>query len=210
MQTADQYFQSTQSAVEALFTGIGTYIALIKNAPVYVGSDPSPDSEAFRRWQAEHAAEIAAHLANARQFSASKFALATLCGSVLQVAAKAIEIYSDNTEMPASVADFISPGSQLVRFCVGREVHGLPVGLIVYAGRNQHTHYNETSLRAASAEVFNRLANRDARFKDPAFSLDNEKIDSFAHNITALLGWRTSEAYEKDMLGLRLAGQLPD
>src|SRR3990167_6929857 len=93
-----------------------------------------------------------------------------------------------------------------VPFCTGRLVRGVPLGLIVYAGRNQHTHFEDQNLREPNVEVFRRLAMYHGLGKadkqsvvDPAFHLDTESITSFAHNITALIEWRSLDAYESDM-----------
>ena len=93
---------------------------------------------------------------------------------------------------------------------VGREVRGVPLGLVVYAGRNQYCHLDEEALQEPSRSLFSRLASghglasRDA-FKDPAFDLDTVPPEFVAANIVSLIGWLDYRRYEADVLQL-LAG----
>jgi hypothetical protein len=149
-------------------------------------------------------------LANHRAFFAETFALSTLCGAVLQVAAKAIEVYSANTAIPGSVAHIVKTGNKTARpFCIGRQINGVPMGLIVFAGRNQHTHYNEAKLHPVNVAVFREISlfettSTGHELRDPAFDLRNPKLVSFAANVTALLGWRSYDQYIADMRALPL------
>lgn len=175
--------------------------------PIFVTSTPpgSDFDREFAAWAEDNKEGNAAAEAARTEFKSEVFALDILCGSLLQVADKAIECYSKNTFIPQAVQGFIKPSS--VKYCVGREVRGLPIGLIVYAARNQHMHFNEDSLREPSATVFERLATTPAHalmanagpIRDPAFDLTNPSITSFASNVTALLGWRHYDDYSRDM-----------
>jgi hypothetical protein len=80
-------------------------------------------------------------------------------------------------------------------------VRTVPIGLIIYAGRNQHTHFNEPKLTKVNVAVFERLADHpeDATVKDPEHDLDNPLLDSYASNITFILGWRSYDAYAADL-----------
>jgi len=150
---------------------------------------------------------IRASIEAQREYIAESFAQATLCGSVLQVAAKAIECYSRNMNIPVDWCSIIKPGSKAVPFCAGRLVRKVPLGLVVYAARNQHTHFNDAGLHEPSVSVFEYLAlNHGIKagqlLRDPAFDLNNTGLVSYASNCTALIGWRTYEAYEHDMRAL--------
>ena len=208
MDTPSEYLRRTESAARRLFEGIESYVAILKKAPtpVFVTSySNDSDLDAQRNaWAMQNEKAIQASLQAERDFSAESFALATLCGSVLQVAAKAIECYSTNMSIPADWANIVKPGAKAVRFCTGRQVRRVSVGMIILAGRNQHMHFEDTSLREPSISVFKRLAiyhgkNEDPSLLDPAFDLRNSVLISFASNVTALLGWRSYAAYESDM-----------
>jgi len=209
MQNAAEYLDKTRSAAALLFDGIDTYLAFLRqHSATFITSYTSEAdcNNQFDAWRIESHSKIqAAHDAQ-KQYLGERFAQATLCGAILQLAAKAIECYSENTQIPQDWVPFIKPNSRPVPFCTGKLVRGVPLGLIVYAGRNQHTHFEDQNLREPNVEVFRRLAmnhgfgNADEKsVVDPAFHLDTESITSFAHNITALIAWRSLDAYETDM-----------
>ena len=78
------------------------------------------------------------------------------------------------------------------------------LGLIILAGRNQHMHFGDEPLRDPNVSIFARLASfgsmgGDETVHDPAFDLENKNLVSFAHNITALIGWRSFGNYQRDL-----------
>lgn len=206
MQTADDYIQKTESAVRRLFDGIDAYLAVLHKAkiPALAPSEPyesnlTPEMVSINFPNEE---QLTARRDAEREFLAESFALDTLCGAVLQVAGKAIEIYSTNTNVPPSCLELVKP--MFAKFCVGRMVRNVPLGLIIYAARNQHTHFNDKSLREPSATVFERLATAHGystteSVRDPAFDLNNPSLTSYASNVTALIKWRNYDQYVRDM-----------
>ncbi len=211
MQSASEYLKRTESAVRKLFEGIDAYTAGIERArmPVFVSStlDKTKLDAELDAWITENAAAIEAARAAQRDYFAESFALATLCGAVLQVAAKGLERFSTNTAIPEDWVDVIKAKHSAVRYCIGRRVRHVPLGLIIYAGRNQHVHFGEGKLNKINTTVFARLAihhgrNNDPTIRDPAFDLSNSLLVSFAHNVTALVDWRSYDAYERDLAAL--------
>jgi hypothetical protein len=208
MHAAASYLQQTQSAVQKLFEGILSYTAILKaiHGTTFVSGelDPTKFQAEYDAWAQNNAAKLAASLAAQRQYSEQAFAMATLCGAVLQVAAKAIECYSGNEIVPRSVQAIVGNSAKAIPFCIGREVRGVPIGLVIYAGRNQHMHHNEASLSAVNQAVFDRLAvlPQHPHIKDPALDLANTLLESHASNITYVLGWRSYEAYAADLRSL--------
>lgn len=203
MNTIHDYLAGTESAMRLLFQGIQSYTDMIGGIPVFVTGDPDPESEAWKQWRRDNAEAIAASMDRQRQFSVSAFAMATLCGTVLQVADKAIELYSANTALTSSADGILVPGKKTaVPYCIGHEIRGVPIGLIIYAGRNQHAHFEEDP-KAIGRAVFARLAHPEGGY-DPAFDLQNPRLTNYAHNITGLLKWRSYAAYLADMQQLPL------
>lgn len=208
MQSAAEYLDRTASAVRNLFDGIDSYLAVLRRAvpPVFVSSSANralADAE-FETWRKRHDSEIKAALDAQRDYFAQSFALATLCGSVLQVAAKGVENFSKSQAVPPEWSALIKPEHKAARYCIGKPVRSVPLGLVVLAGRNQHMHFGDDPLREPNVTVFQRLATYytakdDPDYRDPAFDLENKILTSFAHNITALIGWRAYEAYDADM-----------
>ncbi|MEQ1848871.1 MAG: hypothetical protein ABL983_25245, partial [Nitrospira sp.] len=155
-------------------------------------------------WAKKAASALVAARVAQRAYVEQAFAMATLCGAILQVAAKGIECYSSNQAVPSSMQAVVGDSQSAKPFCIGRKVLDVPIGLIIFAGRNQHTHYNEPKLNKVNVAVFERLALHPevATVKDPAFDLDNSLLESYASNITFILGWRSYDAYAADLNSL--------
>ena len=153
MQNAADYLDKTRSAAAKLFEGIDKYLALLRqHSTTFVTSYTT--QEDFQRqydaWYEANRSNIQVALETQRQYLGESFAQATLCGSILQLAAKAIECYSKNTEIPEDWRSLIRPRTKPVPFCTGRLVRGVPLGLVIYAGRNQHIHFEDQNLRGCS------------------------------------------------------------
>jgi hypothetical protein len=189
-----------------LFAGVESYMTILRKVTgvTFVTGEPygSKQDAAFAEWQQANARQLAVARAAEREFVAESFALSTLCGAILQVADKAIELYGSNGKLPGGLPATL--GAKHAKFCVGRTVRTLPLGLVIYAARNQHIHFNDEALREPSASIFRILATAhgygsDEEIVDPAFALDNQSLLSFASNVTSLIGWRSYEKYASDM-----------
>ena len=117
----------------------------------------------------------------------------------------AIKKFSKNTDIPVALNHI--PRIELAKkYCVGRFVNDVPLGLIIYAGRNQFNHLDAQELFEPSKTIFTRIGQiGPSRFvkepyQDPAFDLNNRTIINFASNITALIGWRNYNTFENDMI----------
>lgn len=204
MQNAIEYLDATESASRHLFTAVNSYMEKLKKgvALTFTTSKtygPEQDAE-YQAWCVKNAEALEKASAARAEFRAEYFALNTICGAILQIAEKGIEIYSKNTTISPQWEGKISPA--LAKFCVGRIVRETPLGLIIYAGRNQHTHFNDKKLRNPSARIIQEIATKhgyNSTAIDPAFNLDNSKHISLAANITSLIDWRSFDTYRKDM-----------
>ncbi|WPH20799.1 hypothetical protein [Variovorax paradoxus] len=209
MQAAIDYLESTSSAVKHLFAGIEDYVALLRPTTelTFVSGQPAgPErEEQFRRWLAENEKSLDKAREAQTRFVAESFALSTLCGAVLQVAEKALELYSPNKTIPADLPLGLKSNLKLNRaqYCVGRLVRRIPLGLIIYAGRNQHAHHEELP-REPGFSVFEHLAAYpefpdQSPQRNKAFDVRGGNHSNYAGNITSLIGWRSYEAYVEDM-----------
>ena len=206
MQTANDYLVRTESAVKQLFQGIDTYLSVLRQASgvTFITGTRfgSVHDVEFSTWEAVNANRLAKAREAERRFMAETFALDTLCGALLQVAEKALEIYSRNEHIPTQLAGIVRQNQ--AKFCVGRTVRNVPLGLVIYAARNQHTHFNDGALREPGATVFDYLATSHGfgggdGIVDPAFDLSNPGLVSYASNVTALIEWRDYSQYIADM-----------
>lgn len=208
METLGEYLAKTRSAVQHLFAAIDAYRSVLEkvHAPIFMSSthDEQEREKELDAWLARHADAIQVAREAERRYFDESFALATICGALLQVADKAFECFSTHAAIPDAWAGLVTEHS--ARYCVGRVVRNVPVGLIVLAGRNQHMHFDDEKPRKLTEAVFDRLAichgrNTDPEIRDPAFDLRNDRLVSYAHNITAILKWDSYEAYEADLRG---------
>ena len=188
MDTLEEYLQKTETAAQTLFEGIDKYMEIIKSIPL-------PDVGISEEWREAE-----------KQFLYESFAMATLSGAVLQLAYMAIRQYSNHGSVPERFDALIKKDSLAEKFCIGREIRFVPIGLIIYAGRNQAAHYDDNDLREPNRSIFENLCKRTSHsgkeYRDPAYDLRNGITVNFAGNITYLLGWRSYDAYLKDMRDL--------
>lgn len=211
MKSAEDYLDRTESAVRHLFNAVDDYLESLRAgiSPIFVSGLPyGPEQDAqYSAWRIENADALEGAKTAMQAFRAETFAFDTICGAILQIAEKGLEVYSKNIHVPDTWKPNFS--GNLAKFCVGREVRSTPLGLILYAARNQHTHFNDPKLRQASASVFTNLAAAHgctSSALDPAFDLANPRLTSYASNVTALIEWRSIEKYQVDMrsmLGLQ-------
>lgn len=170
MKSSKEYLDKTESAFRVLLEGIDDYVDILRA----VRHDD--------RVEKQHEAQT--------KFSAELFALATLAGGMLQISFTGIEWFSTNTEAPRNWSH-VTRKKQL-QFCIGPQILGVPIGLVIYAGRNQYAHMNEAELMPLNTEVFSTMAS-----EDPMFNLASPFVQNYAANITGALGWRGDEGYAK-------------
>ncbi|WP_027858750.1 hypothetical protein [Marinobacterium jannaschii] len=212
METIEQYLDRTESASHKLFEGIDSYSDVLREAKPLTFITSTLDRELMEQeylaWRDENQEALEARREAERAFVAESFALANLCGAVLQTASMAISKFSTEQPIPPVFRGLIQKGQRVTKYCVGREVRGVPIGLIIYAGRNQYNHFDERpKLKNPAKTVFAMLANmgiseNNQPLIDPAFNLTNDHIVCFANNITTLLGWCSYQDYRDEMLAM--------
>lgn len=187
--------------MQHLFDGMRRYSEVFARVrpPVFVhdcADGPNLD-RAFNAWQTTNAKAINAALQAEREYIAETFALDTLAGAVLQIAEKAFELYGKGTVVPTILAGVV--GVRFAKYFSGKEVRGVPLGAAIYAGRNQHVHY-EQSPRPATEAILNIMARHGhPEIVDPALDPHNHGLYSMANNIVYLVGWDDYSSYVRDM-----------
>lgn len=217
MISSEQYISQTEHAVKSMFDSINHYSELIKMSfpPVKAIRHNGVQGEFERKYEEwrskpeiQQEFEIAEYARE--EYRATLFSMHVISGSILQIACKCIELYSNNTECDDSFS-FLYEGckpyakEKLVKFAVGRTVRNVPVGLIIYAGRNQYNHLEEQGgLRKLNRNIFKALATNHeyGDFLDPPFDLDNVSIISYSSNIRSILDWDSYSKYSFDMKSL--------
>ncbi len=194
---SDAYFADTEPAVRHMFAALSEYDAL--TVPPSLAAYANEDG--VIRMNRD---EAAGYMSDLSDSLALDFAKATLCGSVIQVANMAIEQYSHNETVDSASAGLsVSAKSRVRKFCVGRQVHGIPLGLLIYAARIQYNHRDEgVPKNPVPKAVFEALYQHyasDLTF-DMAYALEWPSSRPVAHHILRHeLRWMSYDDYITDM-----------
>ncbi len=157
-----------------------------------------------------------------KTYSSTDIAREVVAGSILQIAYVAIASYAKPDGKSTIALHFESEINRLIRenpdlkprsdkfelpiqFCVGRDIGHLPLGVIVFAGRNQYNHFYEGKrLSVVNELVFNHLHAMWPKPKN-GLSFDLRPGKLFSYSVLVALGWTDTSrglgynAYQRDM-----------
>jgi hypothetical protein len=197
----DEYFRQTEHAVKHSYAGLDSCWQYYQQALQHwdirqVGQPMTPERQAA----------LDRYLEGAGKYFDLKFSEAIFAGAILQVAYFAIRIYSRNTSIPVNCPRFVRPSQKpVIPFCIGKEQHGIPTGLIVYAARNQYSHWDDEQAHEVTKNVFDALSaafNQNV-LSDLAFELSNPTINVYANEVLLVaLGWKSYDTYLEEMKSL--------
>ena len=195
--TPQEYLLQTEHAVRHLYEGIASCWAYYQQALKHwdiskIGQSQTPENKAA----------LSRYLELATKYFDLKFSEGAFAGSILQIAAMGIRYFSRNESIPESCREIVPARSKAIQFCIGKELYGLPIGLIIYAARNQYNHWDDESPHEITTNVFNVLSRsfKENTFADLAFSLSNPSITVYANEVLLVaLGWITYEKYVSEM-----------
>jgi hypothetical protein len=197
----DEYFRDTEHAVRHLYAGLDSCWSYYQRALEHWDI-----SQVGQPMTLEKAAALKRYLELADRYFDLKFSEATFAGAILQMAYVAIRLYSRNNSIPSNCAGFVRPTQKsAIPFCIGQERHGIPIGLIIYAGRNQYNHWDDEEPHEVTKNVFEALSTAfypNVLF-DLAFELSNPTVNVYAREILlTVLGWKSYERYLTEMKSL--------
>lgn len=205
METARSYIERTKPAAEGLFKILNSYAWEKIRAFVEITKSRTRDDLDARK----------------AEFEATDVAREVIAGSILQLAYFAIDSFAVFSAKSEGALHFESEINRLVRespkarvkgafslpekFCVGRDIGDLPLGMLVFAGRNQYNHYGEDRLSVVNEVVFNAL---HQMWPEPvngrSFNLyDGKRFRSYS--VLCALGWVANDVgtgygpYSKDL-----------
>lgn len=190
-----EYLKNMDPAVQAQFDTLDQYYALTNPPPLIT------DETGLVQWTDENKEWFE----RIKEIGTLDYAKAMLCGGIAQVAYVAIKEYSQNNSIDADDSkDFsISPKANVVKFCIGRRVHGIPLGLLVYAARIQYNHWEDgTPENPVAKAVFRKLYehNRTNPMFDLAYMLNWPIHRPVTHYvIRGEMGWRSYDHYINDI-----------
>jgi len=196
-ETPQEYFIQTEHAVRHFYAGINSCWAYYKGALKYW------DISKGHPKTTEDKADLNRFLELAKKHFDLKFSEGVFSGSILQIAAMGIRYFSRNESIPESCKRIVTAkDTTAIQFCIGKELYGLPIGLIIYAARNQYNHWDDENPHKITTSVFNMLSScfREDVFNDLAFSLSNPGIAVYANEVLlTALHWETYEEYLSEM-----------
>jgi len=175
--TPEQYLEETKHATELLFEILENYRRILEDAPF--------------PWSEEVVDE----------YFGNTVSRGTICGSILQIAFMGIQKFSENVDVTENFAEIIKPNSNTAKFCTGRQVHGIPIGLIIYAARNQYNHMDCQRYKIVTTEVFEILTTKTVQEgqRNPQFDLKERHLHIYSDNILTTIGWLKFENYHQDL-----------
>lgn len=203
--TFKEYMSQTEFAVKQLFDSLKYYRDLLEKEmtirPVYSDNSNCSMEEFWKKSESffddnKEQNDVANKISS--ELLGLKDSQALICGSILQVAFTAISKFSTYD------GECLVLKKKNIKFGIGRDVNNIPLGLVIYAGRNQYNHWDDEKPHYQTKELFDLIATRNNKqdYKDPCFNLDLDVIDIYSHNILGLIGWKTYEDYEKDMIDM--------
>lgn len=188
---AKKYLQQTENAIRQLLNSAIAYETLIEK---WISSSQTKNPIITKR-----------NLEDLNEYLGLQFSQATLCGSILQVAFMGIDRFSTNTVVLPKCLKSKDENKIPTKFCIGRIVHDIPIGMLIYAGRNQYNHWDDENLNSKNTQVFNALL--QAYYNDPLFDLvydlnypDRQPKSHYI--VLNELKWRDYDTYIQDMTEL--------
>lgn len=202
--TFEEYMSQAEFAVKQLFDSLKYYRDLLEKEmairPVFSTTGCTEDEhlEQAKKFFDDNKEQNDAANKLSSELLGLKDSQALICGSILQVAFTAISKFSTYD------GECMVLKKKKVKFGIGREVNNIPLGLVIYAGRNQYNHWDDEKPHDQTKLLFDLIAtkNNELDYKDPCFNLDLGVIDIYSHNILGLIGWKIYEEYEKDMIDM--------
>lgn len=207
MEDALSYMISTAPAAEGLFRLLNEYGWQKMQA-------------FFDRTKSKTIQELALHTDT---FSSTDVAREVIAGSILQIAYFAIESHAVQKGKSPNAVHFETEINRLIRenpntrwkkggafalpdkFCIGRDIGHLPLGIVVFAGRNQYNHFSDERLSVVNEVVFDHL---NTLWPSPGNGLSfilNKDKRPHSYSVLAALGWTDTaielgySAYKRDM-----------
>lgn len=197
MESAENYLSTTEPAIQYMFMVLEIYRQLTPRPSL---RDYKNDDGVIRLTQEQAKNYLGAEIDS----MSLDIAKSTLCGAIVQVAYSGIKQFSTITDVPKNCQEYnIYPNSAKAKFCVGRKVHDLPIGLIIYAARIQYNHWEDgTPSNPTAKSVFRHLLSvrLDDMWHDMVYELDwpiRRPVTNYVFELE--LKWNKYEDYISDM-----------
>ena len=186
--TPRKYIKEISHAAEQLFEGLNYYHKHLQSVeiPVFTTNYNNDEAEFQRKqkkWLKQNRSRLKTYDKNVKKYFGFAISKAVLSGAILQIAFTGMKLHARKCKKIPAPCKAIFKGkeaSEAKNFCIGRLIYGIPIGLIIYAGRNQYSHMEDKKYKEITARVFNHLTcfGTDGKYRNPQFDLDvREKRD---------------------------------
>lgn len=209
MQDALDYLLSTENAVRMFLQQNAFYTSKVETIQANIvccdcGSRSTKPNITFGEWWIKNKKNKEIIVQANHKYLIEAFTNGLLAGSVLKIAGKAIDYYSENTTVPNEWREKFKRRLLPHRFFVGRTVHTVPVGMIIFCGLNQYINAAGRTIEELNQEVFSRLGVHGGQFEFQAFvdqssEYRNLHSEYLAANVLNILGWSDYDRYFEDM-----------
>lgn len=217
-----EYLSQTKYAVSQLFENLQFYKALYQEVieatrktksflfDDYNSEPDNPDyKKEFERFVSENKESGRRQSEAISKLEGADVSSNAIAGAIIQIGFMAVKIFSNNAEVPEplkKIHNNLSPGLQKTfqTFAVGRNVWGeVPLGLVLYAGRNQYNHFDEheNGYNNLVETVFKRINNYGR--ESLAFEISpvqHQEPQNVAKRLLGVLNWRNYDDFERDIL----------
>lgn len=185
MSIADEYINDSCLAVSKLMKALSSFELEITNsfARMTKTSDPTEQTKQVKTMFSQHIPRDA------------------IAGAMLQIAFMSMRHFpktGSKNETVTFLEALVNERSKKsysypISHCVGREIIGIPVGLLIFAARNQYNHQDESAKRLQyyNRIIFEALDRTLGKVGATGlgFDLYSEKPTMYAYSVVMLLGW---------------------
>lgn len=205
MENPKDYFSRTENTVRMLLKEHNACKAKVRTIQKLIvqgcaTKELEPSEITFGEWWKKNNNDHNVILEAQKKYSIEAVQCGILAGSVLKIAARAIECYSKNAEISENWKNKFLPSE----FFIGRVIYTVPLGLLIYAGWNHYRNPAGIELTAANYQIFKRVGLHSKLsefdfFSDPDSSFIDLHFDYFASEVLDVLCWIDYDNYLDDM-----------
>lgn len=200
--TYKKYLKQTEYAVKQLFQSLKFYKNILKDVthPGFESINKDCNNE-YQKWFIKNKKAIKNGQEKVKEYLGYTDAQGIICGSILQISFMGINSFSQNSSLPSQCIEICPTQRKALKFCIGKLICDLPIGIIIYAARNQYNHMDEETYNNVTTKVFDHIATYDTKgkYKIPFYDINNPDVINYANNILYLFEWREYEDYYNDM-----------
>lgn len=203
MKDPQDYFNQIQHSGKQLISNFSYYDRLLEKGIVVSPFFPENESgnKQARNWFEENRVQIKQSGEYLNEYSGSQISRDVISGALLQIAYMALKLFAEKieiSELPKFVKENIKENwhQSLTKFSHDRKVWGLPIGLLIYAARNQYNHFEERSYNNPTQSIINEICRKDPMTR---FFLDKYETRPISYIVIEVLGWQDHQNFETDI-----------